>query len=100
MNDVINSNNLVFVDSLELGDGYDWATIEVYYSSEKNRFFWLSGSGCSCTWLWEDVSSLACLCDGSRGDAARAMRQFAEAYRYKEPAALATAAKGVLEFRK
>jgi len=99
MANITEKNNLVFVDSLSLGDGYDWADIEVYYSKEKNRFFWIEGSGCSCSWLWEDVNSLADMCDGDRQSAARAVRSFAEDQRGRFHGDVAMAAEGVLKFK-
>ena len=75
---VIEDNNLIYIDDISLGDGYRWVEIEVYYSKEENRYFWISGSGCSCDSLWENVNTIADMCNGSRQNAADAIRAFAE----------------------
>ena len=49
-NEIIEENNLTYVDGISAGDAYNWAEIEVYYSKEKRRYFWLSGTGCSCNY--------------------------------------------------
>jgi hypothetical protein len=82
MVDVIKENNLIYVDSLALGDVYSWCDIEVYFSKEKNRYFWIEGAGCSCESLWEDVSSLSDMCDGNKESAMNAVRSFASEYSY------------------
>ena len=95
---IIEENNLVEVDSLSFGDGYSWTEIEVFYSKELKRFFWLEGSGCSCNSLWEDVKSLADMCDGTRLAAASAVRSLAEENRSEFYGDIATAANKVLSF--
>lgn len=75
--DFIIAENLTFVTQLNLGDGYGWSVMEVYYKSNNRRFYWLSDSGCSCNFLWEDaVFSLAELEDGSKLNAVNALRSF------------------------
>lgn len=80
MGNIAKDNNLIWVDSLSLGDGYSWCDIDVYFSKEKNRYFWISGAGCSCTSLWDDVSSLSDMYDGNKESAVRAVRSFASEY--------------------
>ena len=101
-NQVIEENNLISVDSLSFGDGYDWAEMEVFYSKEQKRFYWISGYGCSCTWLWDDVRNLSDMESGDRKAAADSVRRFAEDNRGSRDGYegdLATAASGVLSFR-
>ena len=95
---IIEENKLVEVDSWSFGAMYDWAEMEMFYSKELNRFFWLEGSGCSCTYLWDLVNSLADMCDGTRQSAANAVRAFAEANRSEYYGDIATAANKVLGF--
>jgi hypothetical protein len=75
---IIEENNLVLVDSWSGQESYEWTEIEVYYSEEKRQYFWLSGSGCSCNSLWDDVNSIEDLCNGSRKNAIDAIKRFAE----------------------
>lgn len=82
---VIEENNLIFVDSMDLGDAYDWSEIAVYYSKEKRRYFWVSGSGCSCTSLWDDIRSLEDMENGPKTAAVNAVRSFAEENRRYYP---------------
>lgn len=99
MNEIVSDNNLTYVSGLDFGEGYDWAEMLVYYSAEKRRFFWLSGSGCSCTWIWDDVRSLGDMQDGNRQDALRAVREFAEGYGNDRNGDIALATSAVREFR-
>jgi hypothetical protein len=98
-NKIIVDNNLVQVDSLSFGDSYGWTEIEVFFSKELNRFFWVEGSGCSCNSLWDDIRSLADMCDGSRQSAANAVRSLAEANKKEYYGDIATAANKVLGFK-
>ena len=96
---IIAENNLVAVDTLSFGDGYSWTEMEVFYSKELDRFFWVQDSGCSCNALWDDIRSLADLCDGSRQNAANAVRTLAEANRSEYYGDIASAAGKVLGFK-
>lgn len=58
------------------GGGYDWKDMEIYYVKSERRFFWLSGQGCSCDYLWADFPNFGSLYNGSRQDVANAIREF------------------------
>lgn len=75
---MMEENKLTQVDCISLGDCYGWTDLEIYYSEEKDRYFWLEGSGCSCNSLWDDVKTLADMCDGNRKNVADAIRRFAK----------------------
>lgn len=67
---------LIPVAKLDFGGGYDWDEMEIYYIASQKRFFWLSGSGCSCDYLWSDYSTLGSLQNGFREDTINAIRSF------------------------
>lgn len=96
---IIEDNNLILVDSIGMSEGWDWTDMEVYFSKEKNRFYWISGSGCSCNSLWDDIRSLSDFEDGDRKAAASAVRRFAEDSGYGSAGDIATAARTVLMFK-
>jgi hypothetical protein len=59
------------------GGGYDWSVFAVWF--RDGRYFWASDSGCSCYGEWEsfDVSNPAFDGSGTRHDAIRALRNWA-----------------------
>jgi len=75
INTVVKKNGLVGVFGYMLGD-YDWSEIGVYFSSEKNRYFWYTDSGCSCTYFGDNVGSMSEFCDGDKFAASRAIYDF------------------------
>jgi len=62
------------VVSIELGGGYEWNSLEAWYSPGKRRFFWIEGSGCSCNSLGEGFESINDLDSGSREELITAVR--------------------------
>jgi len=62
------------VVSIDFGGGYDWDSLEAWYSPSKRKFFWLDGSGCSCDSLGMDVSKLEDFTVGNREELANAVR--------------------------
>lgn len=70
--------DLIPVAKLDFGGGYDWDELEVYYIESERRFFWLSGQGCSCDYLWEDARKLGDLENGDRKAAVQAIRRYAK----------------------
>lgn len=67
---------LIPVAKVDLSCGYDWDELEVYYIVSERRFFWLSGQGCSCDYLWSDFPVLGALENGFREDAISAIRSY------------------------
>lgn len=67
---------LIPVAKVDLSCGYDWDEMEIYYIESARRFFWLSGQGCSCDWLWDDFPVLGSLQNGFREDAVNAIRSY------------------------
>lgn len=41
------------------GGGYEWDEFVAYWHPEKHRFFYVSGSGCSCNSISDGINSLA-----------------------------------------
>lgn len=62
------------VVSIDFGGGYDWDSLEAWYSPSKRKFFWIEGSGCSCNSLGDDVRALADFSVGNRDELANAVR--------------------------
>ena len=58
--------------------GYDWTTWRAYYSPSARRYFWHGDSGCSCNGWADDLHTSSDFESGSRADAARGLRRFAE----------------------
>lgn len=75
--EVIEEAKLTDVASIGAG-GWDWAQMSVWYSEDERQFFWLSDSGCSCSYFGMGVTHLADLENGSKDDALRAAKRFAE----------------------
>lgn len=67
---------LIPVTKIDLSCGWDWDEMEIYYIASEKRFFWLSGQGCSCDWLWGDYPVLGSLQNGFRQDAINAIRAY------------------------
>jgi hypothetical protein len=72
----IDGYELIPVTHIDLTCGWNWDEMEIYYIESEKRFFWLSGRGCSCDWLWADVRSLGSLKNGFREDAVNAIRAY------------------------
>ena len=67
----------VEVASIDSGGGYDWCTLRAFWSPAARRYFWASGSGCSCDYWGMSLRSPADFEDGDRDALRRAMREFA-----------------------
>jgi hypothetical protein len=63
---------------LYYGGDWDWSAIGVYFSSEKNRYFWFVDGGCSCSSFGDSMSGLGDFCDGDKFAAAKAIHEFVE----------------------
>lgn len=59
LENVIETNSLELVASLDSGEMYSWSTTEVYFQRSSGRFFVLSDSGCSCNYFGEEVHNLS-----------------------------------------
>lgn len=69
------------VVSIDFGGGYDWDSLEAWYSPSKRRFFWVEGSGCSCNSLGDGITSVDDLTSGNRDELASAVRaKYADGY--------------------
>lgn len=73
-----------WVTVVEIGDGgsYDWTDFYSWYSPSERRYFWGSGSGCSCNSFTDDYSSVADFENGDRAALMAGIRRFAEEYEY------------------
>lgn len=50
--------DFVPVVSVDLGESYEWDEFYAWYSPSRRAYFWISGSGCSCNSIHDDVGSL------------------------------------------
>lgn len=70
-----------FVELPEMGYyDYDWDRFVSYYDPQGRVFYWISGSGCSCNDLFEDVSSLGDFNVGRKEELLRAAGEFSDSY--------------------
>lgn len=60
------------------GGGYDWEDFDAYKHKETGRLYWISGSGCSCYGLYDDVDSPSDLQDGTAKELAEAYKAWAK----------------------
>lgn len=83
--DELKGSDLVPVVSVDLGSGYSWDEFHAFYSPSRRRFFWASGSGCSCNTWHDNIRTLDDFENGStRADVMAALnRFFDEASEYK-----------------
>jgi hypothetical protein len=72
----IDGYELLPVAKIDLGAGWDWDEMEIYYIVSERRFFWLSGQGCSCDYLWADYPNFGSLHNGFRKDVVNAIRSY------------------------
>lgn len=72
----------VHVLSVDLGTGYEWDELAAFYSPAGRRFYWISGSGCSCNSLGDEVTGIASFEEGDRDALRRAIKRFADASYY------------------
>ena len=70
------------VASLDGGPGYDWTTLNVYYSPSARRYFWYGDSGCSCSGWGDYLRNSDDFENGSKADAIAAVKRFADEHSY------------------
>lgn len=63
------------VDDFTTGGGYDWSTFVSYYHPGSDRFYYVSGSGCSCNSISDGISRL------SDFQSVRTLRELERAFR-------------------
>ena len=63
------------VVGIELGEGYNWDSLEAWYSPSRRKFFWLSDSGCSCNCLGMGAGEIGAFESGNRDELASAVRR-------------------------
>lgn len=68
----------VGVAHMDLGSGYEWNEFAVWYSPSERRYFWLSGSGCSCNAFGDSVYSKDDFENGTKKDAIAAGNRFCD----------------------
>lgn len=66
------------VAHIDLGSYYSWEEFAVWYSPSERRYFWLSGSGCSCSSLGDDAYSKDDFGNGTKADAIAAGNRFCD----------------------
>ncbi|MDY7542649.1 MULTISPECIES: hypothetical protein [unclassified Cryobacterium] len=66
------------VVSVGEGGGYDWDQLEAWWSPSRRKFFWISGSGCSCNYLGENVGRIEDFEAGERDALLAAVRAWHE----------------------
>jgi hypothetical protein len=66
------------VVAVNLGGGYDWDDLYSFYDPEAKRFKWVSGSGCSCNSISDEVYGPEDFEDGDKEALKRAVRSHYE----------------------
>ena len=70
------------VTSINPGMSYEWATLHAFWSPSARRYFWASGSGCSCNSWGDDLRTEADFENGDRDALRRGIRRFVEGHSY------------------
>lgn len=70
------------VTSINPGMGYEWTTLHAFWSPSARRYFWASGSGCSCNSWSDDLRTEADFENGDRDALRRGIRRFVEGHSY------------------
>lgn len=66
-----------WIDLPEMGySDYEWDEFASFYDPITRMFYWLEGSGCSCSWLWEDINSVGDLNIGRKEELLRAAAEY------------------------
>ena len=79
MSDVARAEAKKLVKVVDLGSGgWEWDQFVGYRHTETGRFYWISGSGCSCNGLFDDVSCPSNLEDGTAKDLAESYKSWAK----------------------
>ena len=50
--------DMVLVAESNEGGGYDWDVLYIYWHTKRERYYLISGSGCSCNWISDNVDRL------------------------------------------
>ena len=50
--------DMVLIASSDEGGGYDWDVFYVYWHTKRERYYVISGTGCSCDWISYGVTRL------------------------------------------
>lgn len=70
------------VCGVNTGGGYEWDVFYAYYHTGRDRFYFISGGGCSCNWISDGVDSLGDFQDtATKQELARHFREYAN-YNY------------------
>ena len=65
------------VITFERGGGYDWDVFFGYYHTGRDRYYYTSGSGCSCNWITDSVEALGDFEDAAtKEDMVKAFREY------------------------
>lgn len=96
--DIEGTDDFVEVVDVNFGGGYEWDEFHGWYSPSKRRYFWTSGSGCSCNSLGDDIYKISDLSDGAKADLERALRAYLE-YSYPYPAHPSDALRAVAQVK-
>ena len=72
---VDSTSDFQYVVGVELGGGYDWDSLQAWYSPSRSKFYWIEGSGCSCNYLGQDVNTIDDLTAGNRQELTEAVRR-------------------------
>lgn len=100
LNSAFKGLDLVPVVDVDLGLGYQWNEFHAWYSPNKRRFYWASGSGCSCNHLGWNYRAFADLNVGTKPELEAAVRAyFDELFVEPNPDTLLRAVREVRTFR-
>lgn len=76
-NDELNNLRERSIALPEMGySDYEWEEFEAYYDPITRMFYWVEGSGCSCSWLWEDINTVGDMCVGRKEELLNAAASF------------------------
>lgn len=56
--------------------GYDWSLFQAFHHGPTGRFYWASGSGCSCNDLWDGFDSIGDMFNGTAVEVLAALKRF------------------------
>lgn len=59
------------------GGGYEWAVLTAFWSPSARRYFWVSGSGCSCNSITDYAQAVSDFEHGDRAALDSALIRFA-----------------------
>lgn len=61
---------------------YEWEMFESYYDPQSGMFYWVSGSGCSCNSLWDDIHTVGDMQVGRKEEFLNAAASFGDGGAY------------------